>query len=280
MEVKYLCPYWGSEKKSAGCFLEEVLLDGYDGVEINPPDNEVFITEFMHAIGKIRSLHNRDFKFIAQQVLEPAKETAQDYTVRMVQKLEHLSALRPDFINAHTGKDYYSFDENCRIIEKAETISFKTGIPVLHEIHRGRFTFHSRSLLAYLETFPEMKLTADFSHWCTVSESMLEEQQEIIEKVIPFVYHIHSRIGFEQGPQVNDPFAPEWENHMGIFISWWQQILDHQSKKRQIFTVTPEFGPIPYMPTLPFSRQPLTNQWETNKKIKDLLKTKLNLCNN
>ncbi len=280
MEVKYLCPHWGSEKKSAGCFLEKVLLDGYDGVEINLPESDVFIAEFMSGIDKIRSLHNAGFKFVAQQVLDQKKETPEDYSLRMVQKLEHISGFQPNFINAHTGKDYYSFDENCRIIEKAETVSEKTGIPILHEIHRGRFTFHSMSLLPYLEKFPGMKFTADFSHWCTVSESMLQDQQEIIEKIFPFVHHIHARIGFEQGPQVNDPFAPEWQNHISIFVNWWQQVINHQSKYKQFFTITPEFGPVPYMPALPFSQQPLANQWETNKEIKDLLKTKINLCSN
>jgi hypothetical protein len=127
--------------------------------------------------------------------------------------------------------------------------------------------------LPYLERFPELELTADFSHWCTVSESMLEDQQAIIEQVIPHVEHIHARIGYEQGPQVADPSAPEWEGHRARFLCWWFKILSHQKKKgTPQFTICPEAGPAPYMPTVPFTGQPLADQWKVNAQMKDLLK--------
>jgi hypothetical protein len=34
---------------------------------------------------------------------------------------------------------------------------------------------------------------------------------EAIDAAIPHVHHVHCRVGFEQGPQVSDPFAPEWK---------------------------------------------------------------------
>ena len=33
---------------------------------------------------------------------------------------------------------------------------------------------------------------------------------EAIDAAIPHVLHVHARVGFDQGPQVSDPFAPEW----------------------------------------------------------------------
>lgn len=150
-------------------------------------------------------------------------------------------------------------------------------VPIRHETHRGRFTFHAASLIPYLERFPNLKLTGDFSHWCTVSESMLFDQEEIMEKIILHVEHIHARIGFEQGPQVNDPFAPVWHLHLNIFCKWWNQILTVQSSRgKKSNTITPEFGPVPYMPTLPYSKMPLSDQWMINSLMKNLLKQKLN----
>ncbi len=275
MKLSYICPYWGSEKKSAKDFFTEVVRSGYDGVEINMPEDAAFISEFLQELKKIRK-ENPDFIFIAQQVLSPAIESPEAYTERMLKRVKVLNDLQPDFINSHTGKDYFSFEENEQIIQKAEAIALASGIKIVHEIHRGRFTFHPKTLLPYLKRFPNIALTADFSHWCAVSESMLEDQKETIEKVLPHISHIHSRIGFEQGSQVNDPFAPEWSRHKDIFMTWWQKIVDYQrAAGKHHLTITPEFGPVPYMPTQPFSQQPLSDQWLTNNKIKDLLKTTL-----
>nr|HNH61790.1 sugar phosphate isomerase/epimerase [Cyclobacteriaceae bacterium] len=144
------------------------------------------------------------------------------------------------------------------------------------ETHRGRFTFHSASLLPYLQKYPNLKLTADFSHWCTVSETLLHDQHEILKHVFPRVRHIHARIGFEHSPQVNDPFAPEWKNHVDTFIGWWKEILSGEEQKEMPFmTITPEFGPVPYMPVMPYSQEPLADQWRVNVQIKNMLSMKL-----
>jgi hypothetical protein len=185
-----------------------------------------------------------------------------------------LAAYQPSFINAHTGKDFYSFADNCKVIEAALNISSKTGIRILHETHRGRFSYHAASLLPYLKEFPELELVGDFSHFCTVSESLLEDQQDILQQIIPHVAHIHARVGHAQAAQVNDPFAPEWQHHLSVFEVWWQQILQEKQKAGiQKMTITPEFGPAPYMPLLPFTQQPLGNQWEINRKMMERLQT-------
>jgi len=277
MELQYTCPYWGQEKTSAPLFFARVLEEDYDGIEINLPESRKFVKEFQATLENIRSV-KRNFIFIAQQVLSPANESVDEYLNRMKTRLEFLTSLKPDFINSHTGKDYFSFEDNCRIIEVAENIARRSGIPVLHETHRGRFTFHAASMLPYLEKFPTLKLTGDFSHWCTVSESMLQDQKAIIEKVIPHVHHIHARIGYEHSPQVNDPFAPEWKSHSEAFISWWKKIIAAQSiNGKQSLTITPEFGPVPYMPTIPHSKKPLADQWQTNTQIKEMLKLKFSV---
>ena len=213
---------------------------------------------------------------IGQQVLQQANETVAEYTGRMTRRLQELAALQPDIINSHTGKDYFSFDDNCRVIEAVMAVSRQTGIPILHETHRGRFSFHAAGIVPYLEKFPEMKLVADFSHWCAVSESLLQDQQDILQRIIPHVGHIHARVGFEHGPQVNDPFAPEWGLHVQTCMDWWKQILvQNRKNKASRMTITTEFGPAPYMPALPYTRQPTADQWRVNARFKDFLKHEL-----
>ena len=252
-----------------------MLSAGYDGIEIFlPPATDHFTRLFIEKIEAVQE-NKPGFTFIAQQLTAPDNETVDQYISRFEKNLLELAAYQPSFINSHTGKDYFSFDDNCKLIEAALNISNKTGVRILHETHRGRFSFHAASLIPYLKKFPEMELVGDFSHFCTVSESLLQDQEEIIQQIIPHVSHIHARVGHEQSPQVNDPFAPEWKNHFTLFEGWWQQIIQHKKEKGlKLFTITPEFGPAPYMPALPFTLQPIGNQWEINYKMMQYLKNK------
>lgn len=277
MQIKYCCTHWGSEKDKPEVFVDKVLSAEYEGIEINFPSiNDSSANLFLKLIANIRNTHS-DFTFVAQHIIPVENTSVDEYIVNVTKNLLELSSIQPSFINAHTGKDYFSFDDNCRIIEATLNIASKTGVRVLHETHRGRFSFHAASLIPYLKKFPELELVGDFSHFCTVSESMLQDQEEIIQQIIPHVGHIHARIGHEQGPQVNDPFAPEWENHILIYEKWWQSIIDFKKEKNvQSISITPEFGPAPYMPSMPFTKTPLSNQWDINYqmmlRLKEMLK--------
>ncbi len=272
MDIKYLCTYWGSEGLSAKAFLDKVLSHGYDGVEINFPDNQHFVDEFMSELERIRKTSHPAFIFIAQQVLSNEKETVAAYKERLTNRLNFLIGLKPNAINSHTGKDFFDFNSNVEILSLTEEIASKSGIPIWHEIHRGRFSFHLRTLLDYLNIFPNLKLIADLSHFCVVSESDLSDQHELLTQIYPNIQQIHARVGFEQSPQVNHPFAPEWKQHLERYTTWWKEIIELQSQQGKAqFTITPEFGPFPYMPQAPFTQSPLANQWELNTEMKTYL---------
>jgi hypothetical protein len=67
--------------------------------------------------------------------------------------------------------------------------------------------------------------------------------------------------------------APEWRNHLNIFMNWWEEIIMQKGKEGVgSFTICPECGPAPYMPVIPFTQQPIGNQWKINAAMKDLLK--------
>ncbi len=274
MQIKYGCTYWGSDYLTPSEFVSKVIDAGYNGVEVflQPPDK--ISAEFIVALDEIRK-QKPDFFLIALQLTIPVKESVKEYIAKMENNFLALAELNPLFINSHTGKDYYSFEDNCRVIEAAQNISLKTGVRVMHETHRGRFSFHAATLLPYLNKFPEMNLVGDFSHFCTVSESMLEDQQDILNAIIPHIGHIHARVGYEEGPQVNNPAAPEWKEHVQTYMNWWQQIVQYrESKGDESFTITTEFGPFPYMPTEPFTKKPLSSQWNNNLIMLQELKKK------
>ena len=84
---------------------------------------------------------------------------------------------------------------------------------------------------------------------------------------------IPARVGFPEGPQVPDPRVPEWKDALDKHVSWWTRVIDQRKKEGwEIFTITPEFGPYPYMTILPFSKMPIADQWEVNLFMMEYLK--------
>jgi hypothetical protein len=93
---------------------------------------------------------------------------------------------------------------------------------------------------------------------------MLKDQRESMKYILPRVKYIHARIGYEHSPQVNDPVAPEWQNHVEQFFSWWDEIMNFRTEPGEPLYICPEFGPIPYMPTEPFTKRSLSDQDTVN----------------
>ena len=107
---------------------------------------------------------------------------------------------------------------------------------------------------------PEINLTVDYSHWCCVCESTLEDQEDNLSKTYSRVQHIHGRVGYAEGPQVPDPRAPEYAHELQRHMSWWDNIVQAKQELGQTtITFTPEFGPPGYLHTLPYTNQPVAD---------------------
>ena len=270
MQIKYFRGTWGMELPSLEANLRLIREAGFDGVEMVVPADP-------KERGALRDLVNELDLDLILQVLTVGK-TPEEHTRSFEEQYCQAVELQPRMVNSHTGKDYFSTAENAAIIRRAAELANEMGVPVVHEIHRGRATFSTLAAMALLDAAPEMRLTADFSHWCCVHESMLGDQPDRIERAIRHSQHIHARVGHPEGPQVSDPRAPEWQGAVETHLGWWQRIVDHHKQQgTQVLTITPEFGPPGYMPTLPFTRQPVTSLWDVNLYMRDLLKERIRL---
>jgi hypothetical protein len=127
-----------------------------------------------------------------------------------------------------------------------------------------------------VRVLPELKLNLDISHWMVVHESDLSDQLSRLETIFPHVFHIHARVGFEEGPQVTNPQDPLWTGHLENHVNLWQKVISlAKNRAQKTFTITPEFGPFPYAHVQPNSHQPLTDIWAANNFMQQHLKEKL-----
>ena len=57
-----------------------------------------------------------------------------------------------------------------------------------------------------------------------------------------------------------DPSAPEYAPHLAAHEAWWEHIWQSQrSRGFASSTLTPEFGPPPYLQTLPHTNVPVVD---------------------
>ncbi len=258
MEILFFCPRWGSEHLSWEEFCSLAKTAGYTGVEAGVPFNEVEKAEMKMALKKNKLLLIGQYWQSFERDFETHKTSFKNY-------LENIASLHPLKIDSQTGKDYFNFNENRILFEIAQQFTTDTNIPVLHETHRNKALFAAHITQQFLNEIPSLKITADFSHWCTVSESYLQDQQQAVQLAIARTGHIHARVGHTQGPQVTDPRLPEWKEALEHHINWWKKIASqHQKNNAESLTITPEFGPVPYLLQHPVTKQPLANQWEIN----------------
>ncbi len=267
MEIKFFCPHWGSKHIHFEEFLTEVKNSGYDGVEMSVPLENSEREEIVKKIKKYGLLH------IAQH-WETVTTDFQEHKKEYMERLLNLASTNPLFINTQTGKDFYTFEQNVELIGIAAEISVQTGIKIIHETHRSKFSYAAHVTKEFMTRLPDLRLGFDLSHWCAVAETFLHDQSEAVDLAISRADHIHARVGFPEGPQIPDPRAPEWKEAVDIHLGWWKHVVErNRAEGKNIFTITPEFGPYPYMTVLPHTKQPIANQWELNVYMMNMLRS-------
>jgi hypothetical protein len=224
---------------------------GYRGIEgpVPPPEDR---TRFRTLLQK----HRLDF---IPQVFSHGKTVA-DHLESLREQIAAVKRFDPRFINAHSGQDAFSEDESIHFFEGVLQLEAKSHVAIAHETHRGRILFNPWITSRLLTRFPRLKLCCDFSHWVCVCERLIDDEIGIFRQCAERCLHVHARVGYEQGPQVPDPRAPEYQRHLEAHEAWWRLIWEIQRRRGdRVSTLTPEFGPPAYQHTLPFTGVPVSN---------------------
>jgi sugar phosphate isomerase/epimerase len=267
-KLKLLATNWGFNG-TLDEYCAKVKKEGYDGIEIWWPLEKKDQDELFSLLKK----HQLEVGFLCAGSDSNYKKHF-DQFVQMIDAAANESIQRPLYINCHSGRDYFTYEEGKTFINHTTALAKSTGIKICHETHRSRLLYAVPVARHYMETIPELRITFDVSHWCNVHESLLEDQPETMNLALERVDHIHARVGHAEGPQVNDPRAPEWDHAVKAHFAWWDKVVELKKQKGETLTVLTEFGPPDYMPTLPYTRQPLADQWAVNVHMMQLIKTR------
>ncbi len=241
---------WGVDE-AWETFFPKAKKAGYQGIETGVPQ------------GKDRAklkklLKDNGLKLIAG--IYTGGHSATEHAESFEAQLADAVSLDPVLVNSHSGKDYFKASENSAFFSRALKAEQKAGVKVAHETHRGRVLYNPWVTRDILAEFPELSLNFDLSHWVCIAERLLETEGEIIKTAAKRCIHIHARVGYEEGPQVPDPRAPEYQRALLAHEAWWDMAWAAQKAKgEKVSTLTPEFGPPDYMHTLPYTNAPVAD---------------------
>lgn len=266
--LKLLATSWGYTGTFDAC-CARIKDAGYDGIELGWSEEARYRDEVFTALDK----YALDVGFICI-VLRPdgGFEKHLDTFTKVMQDAVSRSPRQPLYLDCHSGRDYYEFAQNKAFYDSAKDAARGSAVKVLHETHRSRMLYAPAVARGYMERIPGMRIALDLSHWCVVSESLLEDQADTVEMALQRTDAISARVGHAQGPQVSDPRAPEWAEALNAHLAWWDRVVALKRQRGEALVMTPEFGPPDYMPTTPFEHQAVADQWAINLHMMQLLR--------
>jgi sugar phosphate isomerase/epimerase len=263
--LQFFATNWGFNG-TLSAFCEKAKAAGYDGIEMWVPGSATQRELLLQTVSQ--------YGLKLGLLIGSGKSNFEENRIEFKQQIDLAISMKPVYINCHSGKDFFSLAQAEQIITDTLLPAEKSGIPIYHETHRGRICYNIPTTNTLLKSLSNMKLTLDISHWCVVHESLLKDQKESVDFALSKTGHIHARVGHQEGPQVTDPRAPEWQDAFLAHLSWWDEVVKLKNQKGEAITILTEFGPPMYLPVVPYTQQPLANQWDINVYMLNFLRNR------
>jgi hypothetical protein len=230
--------------------LEQIAGACYDGVEVWP---EFQLTDISA---------NHFLKLTAALGLRVIADAMLPSTAEIAPTFERLARYQPLQLSFQAGRDSMTCDEGTAFFERVLLAAQHFNVPASFETHRGKLLYAPWDAAYYLHQFPELRITADYSHWVNVCERLPDDLAEALDLANQRTIHVHGRVGYEEGPQVPDPSAPEYAVHLAWHEAQWAKIRGVRGAAgATYFTFTPEYGPPRYLHTLPHTDEPVSDLW-------------------
>jgi len=245
-------PEWTLDEKFARCRAA-----GFESVECWLDDsNEREVKDALDRTGLRLVLGHRPFS------VDDVRQTI-DRAVR----------LNADFVFAQPASAYTPLDEVIQIVRQGRKMASDAGLGFWVETHRNNYTENLRQTIELIQAVPEIRITADLSHFVVVGEFYGWKEEGAAEKMAPVlerVSHMHGRISDGEAVQVD---ASDGSGQAAqFFVELWSVAMEHWLSAAQpgdIFPFSSELGPPRYAATLPDGRE-YSDRWEQSLLMKKL----------
>ena len=111
----------------------------------------------------------------------------------------------------------------------------QAGVAVHVETHRDRMTTDLFFTLQLLDCFPDLRLTADVSHYLVGREfawPVDEVNHAMIHRILDNSWGIHGRIASREQVQISLGF-PQHQGWVELFMGWWEYAIRSWRKRAE-----------------------------------------------
>jgi sugar phosphate isomerase/epimerase len=263
MKLEIFRTLWGYTASKAQA-LDESRAAGFDGLEARLPLAAAERAEFT-AFLRANQVPYICTVFTAYDVLPEQSATVAEHIADLERKLGWATEMTPRFVNVLAGNDRWPLAQQVEFFGQALELARRQGQLCSFETHRSRSLFNPWLTLELIRQLPDLRFTSDISHWIVTCERLLDDPEDDLSTFVQRVHHIQARVGYDQGPQVPHPAAPEYARELAFHQKHWEAIWQSQlARGYQVSTLTPEFGADGYLHHLPFTNVPVADLWSLN----------------
>eukprot|EP01083_Nonionella_stella_P243255 847840_1 len=283
-ELKLVKTLWGVDEPITPSLFKSIAADGYSGVEVirlaySTKEARATLVGSANAAGLalVCQIHTSggylsdrgEYVYIDSYDVRRHKDDLAAQVAECEGILREVK--KGGFINVHAGVDAWTADEAAGFLEHASKVIAGCPFRVVVETHRQRLfcsPFSARDLLAHpkVSALANLKLNADLSHWFVACERVFDSAEKrddawwpaLLEALGSRCEYVHCRFGSAQGPQIADPSRDEHRLDVELQLRNWVALWKAQAGRAGIeygleceCWCCPEYGPRPYMPTLP-----------------------------
>jgi hypothetical protein len=183
--------------------------------------------------------------------------------------IAHVQELGADHVNLQPDVKPYRLEECVPYIEGWRRLAHDAKIPVHIETHRDRMTTDLFFTLHLLDCFPDLRLTADISHYVVGRElawPISDENHALMHRILDNAWGFHGRVASREQVQLQISFAHH-RDWVDLFMGWWEYGMRSWRRRAPCdatLTFLCELGPKEYAITGPDGYE-LSDRWEEAK---------------
>ncbi|ELJ9590106.1 sugar phosphate isomerase/epimerase, partial [Klebsiella pneumoniae] len=172
MELKCFRTLWGVTTPWPQT-LDELQRVGCCGIEARVP---LTVAERRQLADRLQAsgLEYIAILFSGGGVLPAQHETPEQHLARLQSRFAEASGLNPRFVNLLAGNDRWPLAQQVDFLGKAHELAAGFGLTCSFETHRATSLYSPWLTLEIIQQLPQLRFTADISHWVVVSERLLD----------------------------------------------------------------------------------------------------------
>lgn len=173
----------------------------------------------------------------------------------------------PVYLNLQPVPKVFTVEEGAVLVREWLRIAEAAGFRLRFETHRDRMTTDLRFTLQLLEAVPELRLTADLSHYLVGQEfawPVSDENHQLIRRLLERTEMFHGRVASREQVQI----AIGWERHrqwLDLFLGWWEEgfrLWRQRSGPDDVLFFVTELGPPDWYAITGADGNELSDRWE------------------